>query len=351
MLYIHIPFCKSICSYCDFYHTSSLIQVESVVNKIVDELTLRHDFIGDSIKTIYFGGGTPSVLNATQIGKILDKVSQLWQLDLVEVTFEANPEDITFEYAVALRQLGINRLSMGVQSFCDEHLTLFNRRHTSARAIEAILDARRAGFENISIDLIYGMPFMTIEQWQSNIDKAIECDVEHISAYHLTIEPKTVFGKKKMQSVDDETSQQHYDMLCKSLQEAGYEHYEISNFAKSNLRAVHNSGYWRGVHYLGVGPSAHSYDGATRHWNVSSNKLYLEGNVGETEILSETDIKNEQIMISLRTSDGLAAPDGAILKRAKRFLNSGDMEYCDGVLRIPENRWLVSDYIISELFY
>lgn len=350
MIYIHIPFCKAICSYCDFYHTASLAKKGEVVDAIVNEIERRGDFVGSPIRTIYFGGGTPSVLTPSEVGLIIDKIKSVWSLDIKEVTFEANPEDITTDYVKQLKVLGVNRLSMGVQSFCDEHLKIFNRRHDSEQAVRAVEIARQAGIENISIDLIYGMPFLTIEQWRENLKRAVELHVEHISAYHLTIEEKTVLGKRGLKPVADEVSQQHYKILCKTLSEAGFEHYEISNFAKPNRRAIHNSAYWNGTHYLGLGPSAHSYNGKIRHWNVASNLKYLAGDVGESEILTADDIYNERILTSLRTSDGMQGLDKELIMRATKFIENGDLVLQNNKLTIPEDRWLISDYIISQLF-
>lgn len=350
MIYIHIPFCKAICSYCDFYHTASLAKKDEVVDAIINEIGRRGDFVGSPIRTIYFGGGTPSVLSPSEVGVILDKIASIWKLDIQEITFEANPEDITVDYVKQLKLLGINRLSMGVQSFCDDHLKTFNRRHDAAQAVLAVEIARQAGIDNVSIDLIYGMPFLTIEQWRENLQRAIELDVEHISAYHLTIEEKTVFGKRGLKPVADEVSQQHYDILCQTLHEAGFEHYEISNFAKPTRRAIHNSAYWHGTHYLGIGPSAHSYNGKIRHWNVASNLKYLAGDLGESEILTPDDIYNERILTALRISDGLQDPDQELLVRAERFIQNGDLVLQNNRLTMPEDRWLISDYIIAQLF-
>lgn len=344
-VYVHIPFCRKICSYCDFYHTAALTALPTVVENIERELEQRHDYIATP-DTLYFGGGTPSVLSGEQVLAMVEKVKMLWQdVDLQEVTFEANPDDLTPDYINALRKAGINRLSIGIQSFDNEHLRLMNRRHTGEQAIRAVRDAQKAGFENITIDLIYGLPFMTAGQWQNNLDMALSLDIQHISAYHLTIEPLTVFGKQKMEPVEQDISQLHFDMLRKTLCSNGFEHYEVSNFAREGFRSLHNSNYWNGTPYLGVGPSAHSYNGTSRQWNPNS----LKNQTPEMEILTPTDIRNEQIMTRLRTADGLLATEQEI-KRAAKFLNNGSMILENGLLKILPEKFLISDYIISELF-
>lgn len=361
-IYIHIPFCRQICHYCDFHHSASLSSQERMVDAICGELQARQGYIEQhSPRTLYFGGGTPSVCSPEQIARMVDLCKELWSVaSFDEVTLEANPEDLTPSYLEALRSAGIDRLSIGVQSFVDDHLRLMNRRHSAARAEEAVADARRAGFDNITVDLIYGMPFLSVVELNDNLRKACDLGVEHLSAYHLTIEPRTVFGKRALEPVPDDMSQLHFEIVHSMLIDAGYEHYEVSNFAREGFRARHNSGYWSGMHYIGVGPSAHSFDGVSRQWNVSSNKLYLEGVMAETELLSDQDRSHEYIMTRLRRADGIdlnefgATFGGEMLSElkanARRFEVSGDLLVSGGRMAIPSARFLISDYIISELF-
>lgn len=362
-IYIHIPFCRQICHYCDFHHSASLARKGEMLVAIRRELDDRRaEIASGSVRTLYFGGGTPSVCTPEEIGSLVRQVRDLWEVDgFEEVTLEANPDDLTPEYLAGLRTVGIDRLSIGIQSFHDAHLERMNRRHTAQAAVEAVQDAQRAGFGNITIDLIYGLPWMIPQEWQYNLDQAVALDVQHISAYHLTIEPRTVFGKQGMQSVDEAASELHFAMLRETLLKAGFEHYEVSNFALPGFRARHNSSYWQGEPYLGAGPSAHSYDGAGRRsWNVASNKLYLEGTPRETERLSQTDLLNEYLMTRLRTADGisleyLAARFGAaeadrVAARCRDFVASGDMCRTPDGFAIPPERFLVSDFLIAELF-
>lgn len=350
MLYVHIPFCRQICSYCDFHHSASLLRRDEMLRAIENEIRERQSYVS-KVRTLYFGGGTPSVCSVEQIGSIVELVQELWCVESFdEVTLEANPEDLTPDYLAGLRSVGVDRLSIGIQSFCDEHLERMNRRHTGEQAVRAVRDAQAAGFQNITIDLIYGLPWLSEQQWQSNIERALTLGVQHISAYHLTIEPKTTLGKQRLQPVPDEVSERHFEILHRRLCEAGFEHYEVSNFALPGRRAVHNSGYWHGVPYLGVGPSAHSYDGSShRHWNVSSNKLYLEGDRGEGETLTATDRHNEYLMTRLRTSDGFSVGEYEELFSTKLVEVQG-LIVENGRARIAASDFLISDSIISSLF-
>lgn len=362
-IYIHIPFCRQICRYCDFHHSASLARKGEMLAAISHELEDRRgEIAAGSVRTLYFGGGTPSVCSPEEIGSLVRQVREVWGVKAFEeVTLEANPDDLTPEYLSRLRAVGIDRLSIGIQSFHDRHLERMNRRHTAQAATEAVLDAQRAGFGNITIDLIYGLPWMTPKEWQHNLGRAVSLGVQHISAYHLTIEPRTVFGKQGLQPVDEAASELHFRMLRETLLKAGFEHYEVSNFALPGFRARHNSSYWQGEPYLGVGPSAHSYDGAgCRSWNVASNKLYLEGAPRETERLSPTDLLNEYLMTRLRTSDGISleylgarfgtVEAARIEDRCGDFVASGDMRRTVEGFAIPAERFLVSDFLIAELF-
>lgn len=362
-VYIHIPFCRRICFYCDFHHSASLVRKSEMLAAIGRELSARRNEIEPgSVRTLYFGGGTPSVCTSEEIGSFVRQVRTLWEADAFEeVTVEANPDDLSPGYLAELRAAGVDRLSIGIQSFHDAHLERMNRRHTAQTAVEAVRDAQRAGFGNITVDLIYGLPWMTPEEWQYNLDRAVGLGVQHISAYHLTIEPRTVFGKQGLQPVDEAVSERHFAMLRETLLKAGFEHYEVSNFALPGFRARHNSVYWHGEPYLGVGPAAHSYDGIDcRSWNVANNKLYLGGVGRETERLSRTDRLNEYLMTRLRTAEGIsseyltacfgATTTGRIGARCEDFVASGDMcRTPEGFAVLPE-RFLISDFLISELF-
>lgn len=368
-VYIHIPFCRKLCSYCDFHFSVSPERMPEMLDALRRELIQRRDYLNEPVKTLYFGGGTPSVYAPQELGLLIDTVKELFgvgQFD--ELTVEANPDDLTDRYLEGLAEAGVNRLSIGVQSFQDSHLAFFNRRHDGRQAFDSVQRARKHGFDNITLDLIYGIPAMTEVEWAYNLDRFLALNIQHLSAYHLTIEERTVFGKMAkrgdLKPVADEVSTKHYEILERFMREAGYLHYEVSNFARPGYEALHNGNYWSGVPYLGIGPSAHSYDGTIRQWNVRSNKLYLEridnGDYFETEILSDTDRYNEYIMTSLRTSRGIDREEVARRFGAQKlfcldrdivpFTSRGQIA-CDGRrLYIPSEYYLLSDYIISELF-
>lgn len=362
-LYIHIPFCKKLCGYCDFFKTISLAKKSEVLARIAEEMRERAPMLADtSLKTIYFGGGTPTVCTPEELGCLLRTAEAIFDCSQVEeVTVEANPDDLTDEYLAGLRKVGVNRLSIGIQSFRNEDLQMMNRRHNASQAIEAVQRARKAGFENISIDLIYGLPTATLEEWRDNVSQAIALGVEHISAYHLTIEENTLFGKKGVTTAPEELSDKEYEALCEMLHKAGYEHYEISNFALPTRRSRHNSAYWRGTPYLGLGPGAHSFDGkSTRSWNPASLKTYLEGAPAECENLSYTERYEEVVMVSLRTVEGvdlvaLEAQFGRekvayFIHRAEPFLRCGILTQKGQNIAFEEPHWLISDGVIAELF-
>ncbi len=315
-IYIHIPFCSQRCSYCDFYTRVAPRQIETTVNAIVQEMNLRAGYLkGDVIETIYFGGGTPSLLSAGQFGLIFDKIYTLFNVKSdAEITFEANPDDLTPEFFESVQSLPFNRISIGIQSFDDAQLKLINRRHTGAEAMQAVRNARNAGFKNISIDLIYGLPLQSRESWEAQLAKGLQLQPEHISAYGLTYEPGTPLYKQRelgrISSADDTEMIDMHNLMLKMLEKSGYEAYEISNFSKPGFRSQHNSAYWKMLPYLGLGPSAHSFDGNSRQWNVSSIKLYNEavfndGTFFELEQLSVNDRYNEYIMVALRTKEGV----------------------------------------------
>lgn len=323
----------------------------SVIEAMARELVVRRDYLTETPQTIYFGGGTPSAVPLSDIASLFELSRSTFGVSsFAEATIECNPDDITPEYALGLREVGFNRVSLGVQSFVDDHLRLMNRRHDGAQAQRAVEILQQAGFNNITIDLIYAMPFLSDEQWSYNLSRALALGVQHISAYHLTLEGRTQFVRGGMVAVEGDVSQRHFDMLRSALLGGGFEHYEISNFALSGYRARHNTGYWLGEHYLGIGPSAHSFDGVSRCWNVCSNREYVDGRAAEVEILSATDRYNERLLTGLRMSDGVGDVDGALLDRASGFLASGDLVYDGSRLHIPSSRFLISDYIISSLF-
>lgn len=361
-IYIHIPFCGQLCYYCDFHFTTSLLGREAMVDAIVKEIEGRGDYLASlDVETLYFGGGTPTILSLEKLGRIVDSVGRRCDLSVLrEFTVEANPEDLTPDYLQGLKALGVNRLSIGVQSFVDEHLRFMNRRHDAARAIECVKQAQEAGFDNITIDLIYGIPDMSIGQWRSNLSIALGLGVQHFSAYHLTIEPKTVLGIRQKRglfaAVEEGVSVEEYEVLEAMAAEAGFEHYEVSNFAKKGFRAVHNSNYWKGEVYVGFGPSAHSFDGVKRRWNVSNNTKYVAEGISEEETLTEADRYNELVMTLLRTSEGVRVADlkspyrEHFLRESSRYIAAGLLAEQEGRVFIETTNFLVSDAIIEGLF-
>jgi oxygen-independent coproporphyrinogen-3 oxidase len=315
-IYIHIPFCKQRCSYCDFYTRVAPRQINDTVNAIIREMEIRRDYLKDDfIQTIYFGGGTPSLLSAEQFQWIFETLFLIFKIkNDAEITFEANPDDLTPSFFESIHSLPFNRISIGIQSFDDDELKKINRRHTGNEAIAAFQNARNAGFRNISIDLIYGLPLQTKQSWEIQLQKAFELNPEHISVYGLTYEEGTPLHKLRelgriTSAADAEMIDMHLFMLQK-MESAGYEAYEISNFAKSGFRSQHNSAYWKMKPYLGLGPSAHSFDGKSRSWNVSSIKNYNQAVFAnevftESELLSTDEKYNEYVMVSLRTKEGV----------------------------------------------
>jgi len=311
-IYIHIPFCKKACFYCDFHFSTSLRFKDDMINAILIEIEKQKKYLNNKrLETIYFGGGTPSLLNKEELLLILKTIHKTFDvIDNPEVTLEANPDDLVLEKLRELKAVGINRLSIGVQSFFDEHLKWMNRAHSAIESENCIKNAQEIGFQNITIDLIYGMPNLTEEQWQENIEKAIALNVPHISAYNLTVEKGTALAhfvkKGKYKPLSDEKGANQFMYLIETLENNGFEQYETSNFAKQQQYSNHNSSYWRGKHYLGVGPSAHSYNRDSRQWNIANNKKYIDAILSneqafEKEILSKTDKVNEHLLIGLRT--------------------------------------------------
>jgi oxygen-independent coproporphyrinogen-3 oxidase len=315
-IYIHIPFCKQACHYCDFHFSTNTTLREKLVDSLIAELRMQRLYLkGESIQTLYFGGGTPSLLPAGELSGLIQCVNEVFSLaPNAEITLEANPDDMSPAYLEALRELGINRLSVGIQSFDDRVLNFLNRAHSASSAVSAVAHAREAGFENISIDLIFAIPDMTNDEWITNIQKALALQPDHISAYSLTIEPKTVFGNwsrnGRLHPVDDTLAAGQLEMLMDELVAAGFRQYEISNFARPGYESRHNSSYWKGTHYLGIGPGAHSFDGESRQANVRNNHLYIkeidQGRIpADREMLSREDKINEYILTALRTDKGI----------------------------------------------
>jgi oxygen-independent coproporphyrinogen-3 oxidase len=369
-IYIHIPFCKKACTYCDFHFSTSLKYVDEMTDAICAEIIKKKDRITDQVGSIYFGGGTPSVLPSKSFEKIFDTLTQHFSISSdAEITIEANPDDLNARKIAELRQLPVNRFSIGIQSFFEEDLIWMNRAHNANEAEDCIKRSQDAGFENLSIDLIYGYPLLTDSKWLSNINKAIEFQTPHISAYSLTVEPKTALAsaikRGQQPPINDEQSAAQFITLIEKLKEGGFEQYEISNFSKPEKYAVHNTNYWRGIPYLGIGPSAHGFDGQTRYLNVASNAQYLQhlekGELAETiEELDQYDRFNEYIMTSLRTMWGtdlnkIAADFGQLfltdtLKAIKPFIERAWLKKQDNHLVLTQEGKLFADYIASELF-
>ncbi len=359
-LYLHIPFCKSRCGYCDFFSCTSHAAMEPYLGRLAEELTQRAGFFAPGeLKTVYIGGGTPSLLDLRQLEWLVPKIYRLWGMDQIEeFTLEANPDDLDYGYMLCLRELGINRLSLGVQSFDDGELRLMQRRHDSVATLRAFEQAREAGFDNISIDLIYGMK--DDGAWARSLETAVQLRPEHISAYLLSVEPNTPFHRSGVEVLGDAACERQYAQLCEILGQAGYEHYEMSNFALPGRRSRHNSAYWSGERYLGAGASAHSYDGRARWWNPSDLGRYLIGEIAEHEVLTDSDRYNEFIMTRLRTAAGVSLEElgknfGArklqrFLSRAEEFAAQGKLAVEGGRVRILEHEMLRSDTFIADFF-
>ncbi len=370
-LYIHIPFCIQKCGYCDFYSITNLSLKDQFVHSVTKEIQDRlNEFKAEEISTIYLGGGTPSLMNKQDLLKILSSIKKsIHSQYLKECTIELNPDDITEYYLQDLKELGFNRLSIGIQSFNDSILKFMNRRHDSSQAIHAVQLAQKAGFTNISIDLIYGLPGMTTEQWKDSIDIAVKLNVQHISAYHLTFEKGTPFYMKlkkgELNEISDSDSLKQYHLLLNTLKENGYVDYEISNFSKEGFESKHNSSYWTGQNYFGFGPGAHSLVNNTRKWNISHLVQYIN-NVNDntlyytTENLSETDLYNELIMLGLRTRKGLDLNvlndriNKNIMAFFSRELKNQQLKKSviieDNFLKISEENKFITDKIISDFF-
>ncbi|WP_188440807.1 radical SAM family heme chaperone HemW [Planktosalinus lacus] len=369
-IYIHIPFCKQACHYCDFHFSTSLKKKTELVEALCRELVLRKDEIKGTIETIYFGGGTPSLLTREELDQIFKTIFEHYTVaEPVEVTLEANPDDLTEEKIKQLSDSSINRLSIGIQSFFEEDLKLMNRAHNAAEAEECLTLATRY-FDNISLDLIYGIPGLSNKRWQQNIEKALSFGIPHISSYALTVEPKTAldsFIKKGIvPPIDEELAEQHFHTLIDTLTRKGFVHYELSNFGKEGYFSKNNTAYWQGKPYLGIGPSAHSFDGTTRSWNLRNNSLYIksiEKNElpSETETLTKADRYNEYVMTGLRTMWGVSVNrvekefgvkyKEYLLKQVQKYLEE-HLLYLDGdSLLVTKKGKFLSDGISSDLFF
>lgn len=366
-LYLHIPFCKRICTYCDFYKVGAVALLPKVVEQMHAELERRAGYLRERrLTSIYFGGGTPSLLSSEQIEGLINHARRLFDCSSVEeITLEANPDDITDEYVAGLRLTSVNRISLGIQSFDDRVLGFMNRRHTAAEAEVAVSRLRSAGYDNISIDIIFGVAGFGDDHLLNSLRRAVALNVEHISAYHLTVEERTRLGimtqRGEYQPVDEEQSEREYLLVERVLAEAGYEHYEVSNYALEGCRAKHNSAYWAGVEYLGIGPGAHSFSGDDRTWCASTAKEYAEGNLRfEGERLSAIDHLNEYVMTSLRRVEGIdlayiadhygEAQRRRIELEARVWVDSGVLILSDDTVAIPTSRFMLSDAVIESLF-
>ena len=374
-IYIHIPFCNSKCAYCGFYSIPSLKRKREFLETLRQEMVLRKDYLqGAPISTIYFGGGTPSILSVEELGTILQKIQTLFAVDPdAEITLEANPDTLSLEILQGLRSIGVNRLSIGIQSFFDEDLRYLSRRHDSRHARECLLWAKEAGFDNVSVDLIYGLPTADAAQWNRNLDLFFETGFPHLSAYALTLEPNAILTKQiemgKALPVIEDDAVRDYEILCRRAKDAGFLHYEISNYCKPGMHSRHNSSYWFGIPYLGLGPSAHSYDGRSRQWNVSNLERYILSEAHPArdaisvtvESLSPEQIYDEYVMLRLRTLWGI---DLKYLRRkmgdrfadhcerqAQPLIAQGRLSQTREFLYLTDDQMLFADGIAEALFW
>lgn len=363
-IYIHIPFCNSKCAYCGFYSIPSQKRKAEFLEALKQEMVSRKDYLhGEAVETIYFGGGTPSILKVEEIENLLGLIQEYYSVEAnAEITLEANPDTLSMEYLQGLRAIDINRLSIGIQSFFDDDLRYLSRRHDAGHARQCIQLAKDAGFDNISIDLIYGLPTSNADQWSRNLDLFFELEIPHLSAYALTLEPNSILTKQiemgKVLPINEEDAVRDYEVLCRRAAENGYLHYEISNFCKPGKHSRHNSSYWFGIPYAGFGPSAHSFDGTSRQWNVASLERYGES---EREALSPEQIYDEYVMLRLRTLWGID------LKYMKREMGERFSDYCERqaepliaegrlsrtreFLYLNDEQMLFADGVAEALFY
>ena len=372
MIYLHIPFCKQKCSYCNFHFSTSFSLKDEMLSAIKKEIQLRHNELENkTLKSLYFGGGTPSVLSVDEIKSLIDEIQKYFSFDNnIEITLESNPDDLNKNFLEELSKTEVNRLSIGTQSFYDEDLKLMNRAHNASEAESSIKRAQDFGLVNISVDLIYGSPTSNFEIWKDNLSKTIELQVPHVSSYALTVEPKTALEKwienGKIRSPEETEQNQEFYYMKDFLKDNGFDHYEISNFGKPGFHSKHNSAYWKSEPYLGIGPSAHSYNGhLERSWNIANNPIYIKNlnqNILpiEKEILTEKDRFNEMIMIGLRTIWGVdlnrinqnfsSEVIDYLNQEIKSKIESGILEIENNYLKIPEKHWFLADGIASDLF-
>jgi len=372
MFYFHIPFCKQACHYCDFHFSTSLKYKEELLDAMLKEIELRASYLKDKkVESIYFGGGTPSILKASEIDRLIGQVAKYFEISLdAEITLEANPDDLDKKKVQELRNTEINRFSIGIQSFYEEDLKWMNRAHNAEEAKSSIMRVQDAGFENITCDLIYGFPLLTDNKWKNNMQQLIDLDIPHISSYSMTVEKKTalahMINKGKTPALNEEQSAEQMLLLIDTLTNAGYEHYEISNFAKPDKYARHNSNYWKSKSYLGIGPSAHSFNGTSRSWNIANNALYIKGIQTselplETEQLSTNDRFNEYVMTSLRTKWGIDQKYvqkefgddylNSILKNIEEYVYNKEVNISEeGIITLSPSGKLLADQIAAELF-
>ena len=370
-IYIHIPFCKKACHYCDFHFSTSLTYKDELIQALLREIKLQNHFLnGETIETIYFGGGTPSLLEGEEINLLINAITDIHTVSSgAEITLEANPDDLDQQKLKALKQTPVNRFSIGIQSFFDDDLAWMNRVHRANEAEASVKRAQDAGFENITVDLIYGYPLLTDQKWKYNLDKVFELKIPHISSYSMTVEPRTALAlfikQKKQAPMSDEQSAEQFSQMMEAMALHGFEHYEISNFCLPDHYSRHNTNYWKGVKYLGIGPSSHSYDGEKRQWNIANNSKYIQAInnkaiPAEIEILSEENRLNEYIMTSLRTQWGLdlkhlnniaKGASDQLLKEAEEFFDKDWIRREDKTIYLTQKGKLYADHIASGLFF
>jgi oxygen-independent coproporphyrinogen-3 oxidase len=370
-IYIHIPFCRKLCHYCDFYKVAALQYKDRFLDSLCREMDLRLDYLhSEPVESIYFGGGTPSVMNADDINRLIEKIKTLHRIaEGCEITLEANPDDLTGDFLFSLRHHTIiNRLSIGIQSFHDPELKLMNRRHNALMAYECVKLAQKCGFNNISADLIYGLPGSSVEGLSQNMDRMLSLDIQHISAYHLTFEPGTLFHKKvekgQMLPLSEDESLEQFRYIISRTRNQGFIHYEISNWAREGFFSLHNSGYWQGKSYLGLGPSAHSFNGTSRQWNISDvikyiNEIQDDRLPSEQEIIDCKTALNEHLLTSLRTMwgidlDGFEIAYGRPMREklmvsAEKYVRSGHLKITGKLMTLTEEGYFISDAVVSDL--
>lgn len=371
-IYVHIPFCRLKCYYCDFYKTVNTSLTDKFIKALKNEILQRKNYLGNElVETIYFGGGTPSVITKNELTGILDFLKLNFNVSpTAEITFEANPDDLSAEYLNDIYQAGVRRLSIGIQSFQNDFLKKMNRRHDANQAVGAVKNAADAGFDDISVDLIYGLPELTPAQWKADLEKVFQLPVQHLSAYHLTYHKGTPFytwlKKGTLKALNEEESILQFQMLTQMAKENGFEHYEISNFARDQKYSKHNSAYWKGVNYIGLGPSAHSFNGMSRSWNVSHIESYIKAaekglSYSETEILTENNKYNEYVLTRIRTKWGVSITEIKTVfgnektvwfqKNIENYIKPGLVKQQNGIYTLTEKGMFVSDDIMTNLMF